>query len=279
MQIPSHILSFRFWLIIAALFSLHCGKKDLPKDKGSRTTQDSVAMAPPDTVGIPVPFDTLNPSHIADYFLLLPDAILKGENFSGSLSERAAIYRTLGLDIRALIHMNAQWSLDSIDLDKGYMRFSSIGTDPVETYELSSFKPHDNTLFMLINRQIRENACLRSRLRIAQKTAAGWRELTQQVLPRIRLEEFLDEFYDSDRLSYVENHDPYLNYLLPLTENSLFVVPSDCYGSMPVDSSQNFRNYFKYDSLEFVWYGSRFRKTAKSLRTDLRSRIPNATPR
>lgn len=131
------------------------------------------------------------PYNIKDYFLLLPDSLLKTFDKNVSLNQRqlALKYKTL----KDLWNHNAHWIIDTLDYKNGYMKLSSTGDGSGTYFEITYFIKKDKTREIAVNTAYWDLAVTSSSLKFYSFKNDVWKDITKQVLPEINLSLFTNE--------------------------------------------------------------------------------------
>ncbi len=131
------------------------------------------------------------PYNIKDYFLLLPDSLLKNSETTVSIHQRE-----LALKFKTeeeLWNHNGFWQIDTIDYRNGYMKFSSTGDGSGTEFEITYFIKKDKTREIAVNTIYWDLAVISSSLKFYSFEKNIWKDITIKVLPEIKLSLFTNE--------------------------------------------------------------------------------------
>lgn len=131
------------------------------------------------------------PYNIKDYFLLLPDSLLKTSDTNVSLKQRqlALKYKTL----EDLWNHNAFWIIDTLDYRNAYIKLSSTGDGSGTYFEITYFIKKDKTREVAVNTTYWDLTETYSSLKFYSFENNFWKDITKKVLPEINLSLFTDE--------------------------------------------------------------------------------------
>ena len=149
--------------------------------------------------------------NIKDYFLLLPDSLLKSYDTSVSSEQRqlALTYKTL----EELWNHKGFWQIDTLDYKNGYMKFSSTGDGGGTEFEITYFIKKDKTREIAVNTIYWDIVSTYSDVKIYTFEQNIWKDITKKVFPEIKLSYFTNDAFSNIIKSYTEN-SPVL-YKLP----------------------------------------------------------------
>lgn len=130
------------------------------------------------------------PYNIKDYFLLMPDSLLKIYEGNVSLKQRqlALKYKTL----EDLWKHGAYWIIDTLDYRNGYMKLSSTGDGEGTYFEICYFIKKDKSREIAVNTTHWDLAESSSEMKFYSFKNKKWTDITSEVLPVISLSDFLN---------------------------------------------------------------------------------------
>ncbi len=128
------------------------------------------------------------PYNIKDYFLLLPDSILKVYDTEINLHQRllSLKYNTL----ENLWNNDGYWILDTLDYRNGYLKLSSTGDGAGTIFEITYFIKKNKTREIAVNKIYWDLGMSFSVLNFYEFKNLIWRNITKEVLPPVKLSDF-----------------------------------------------------------------------------------------
>lgn len=124
------------------------------------------------------------PYDIREYFLLIPESILK-------LSREERIKTLKAKSIEELWNLyKGTHILEVLDVSNGYMRFNSASDGGGAIYELTYFIKSDKSRLIALNTIHWSMCCEDSDLRFFMIEKDEWRDVTKTVLPTLGLADF-----------------------------------------------------------------------------------------
>ena len=143
------------------------------------------------------------PYTIKDYFLLLPDTLLKSYETTVSSEQRklALTYKT----IEELWNHKGFWQIDTLDYRNGYMRFSSTGDGGGTEFEITYFIKKNKTRAIAVNTIYWDITTTYSVVKIYTFEKNTWEDITKKAFPEIKLSYFTTKAFSDIIESHTEN--------------------------------------------------------------------------
>jgi len=141
--------------------------------------------------------------NIKDYFLLLPDTLLKSYDTTVSSEQRqlALTYKT----VEELWNHKGFWQIDTLDYKNGYMKFSSTGDGGGTEFEITYFIKKDKTREIAVNTIYWDIISTYSDVKIYTFEQNIWKDITKKVFPEIKLSYFTNGAFSNIIKSHTEN--------------------------------------------------------------------------
>lgn len=195
-----------------------------------------------DALSITEPYD------IGEYFLLFPEVILK-------LNQQERIDLLTFKD-------TGDYLLKCIDYQHGFMEFHTLGDGSGELYEITYYVKKDQTRLIAFN--VTSWAMRRedSELHFYQIKQTQWKDMTSEVMPKIKLTEWIP---DRSLLKLIDKpliHHPPLRFYLPQKGKTIKVRLSE--DSLAYEFEENkahqqtIMSKIKWNELDLIWENDRF---------------------
>jgi hypothetical protein len=257
-------------LLLSGIILVFLGCK--PKPAGGETDPVRVKSAFPlqkaaafTIAGLPVPqVSPATPANIIDFFVALPEAALEFLP-----EERKNLLRTYPMttaeamdSASALFQNGVGWKLDSLDLQNAYLSFHTLGDGEGKNFEVTYYNKADGSRLLVVGKTRWSMTCDLTDLVAFHFSADTFTDVTADVFPTFRLQDFMDEKFDPGKIKAEYNLHPFLYYKLPQQGKHIHALLDDC---MEVDWPQSdsaMLNYvferWKYTGIRMDWNGEKF---------------------
>ncbi len=194
------------------------------------------------------------PYNIKDYFLLLPDSMLKTFDQTVDLNQRLLALKYD--NVEELWKNEGFWQITTSDYKNGYLKLVSTGDGAGTIFEITYFIKKDKTREIAVNKTYWNMAISFSTLHFYSYENEVWKDITNNVLPDINLSDFTTDEY-AELLKKETKHLPVIYHLPQKGKNIKAEIDSGTIDNLFDDNVIDKAKYINIKKslrkLVFVW--------------------------